>query len=87
MAQEKRPDYTPFEGTVPGINPPKTQGRCGEALQEAGERARVHYLREYYFEDQWSYDYLKTLGITQLDRTPPPGEPQDRPRRFAERHP
>ena len=45
----------------------------------SGERARVHYLREYYFEDQWSYDYLKkTLGITQIDRTPPPGEPQDR---------
>jgi hypothetical protein len=36
-------------------------------------------LREYYFEDQWSYDYLKTLGITQIDKTPPPGEAQDRP--------
>jgi hypothetical protein len=35
-------------------------------------------LREYYFEDQWSYDYLKTLGITQIDRTLPPGEPPDR---------
>ena len=45
----------------------------------SGERARVHYLREYYFEDQWSYDYLKTLGITQIDKTPPDGEPQDRP--------
>jgi creatinine amidohydrolase len=44
----------------------------------SGERARVHYLREYYYEDQWSYDYLKTLGITQIDRTPPPGELQDR---------
>jgi hypothetical protein len=32
----------------------------------SGEKARVHYLREYYFEDQWSYD------------TPPPGEPEDR---------
>jgi creatinine amidohydrolase len=42
------------------------------------ERPRVHYLREYYFEDRWSYDYLKKLGITQIDRTPPPGEPQDR---------
>ncbi len=39
---------------------------------------RVHYLREYYFEDQWSYDYLKTLGITQIDKIPPPGEPADR---------
>lgn len=45
----------------------------------SGERARVHYLREYYFEDQWSYNYLKTLGITQIDRTPPPGEPEDQP--------
>ncbi|MBL8124500.1 MAG: creatininase family protein [Blastocatellia bacterium] len=45
----------------------------------SAERARVHYLREYYFEDRWSYTYLKSLGITQIDRTPPPGEPQDRP--------
>src|SRR6185436_2770424 len=29
--------------------------------------ARVHYLPEYYSEDQWSYDFLKTLGITQID--------------------
>lgn len=41
------------------------------------ESARVHYLREYYFEDQWSYDYLKSLGITQIDRTPAPGEAPD----------
>ena len=45
----------------------------------SGERARVHYIREYDFEDQWSYNYLKSLGITQIDRTPPPGQPQDRP--------
>jgi creatinine amidohydrolase len=45
----------------------------------SAERARVHYLREYYFEDQWSYNYLKSLGITQIDRTPPQGQPQDRP--------
>jgi creatinine amidohydrolase len=45
----------------------------------SAERARVHYLREYYFEDQWSYNYLKSLGITQIDRTPLPGRPQDRP--------
>lgn len=43
------------------------------------ERTRVHYLREYYDEDRWSYSYLKSLGITQIDRTPPPGQPQDRP--------
>ena len=54
--------------------------RVAEALNRkwSGERARVHYLREYYFEDQWSYDYLKSLRITQIDRTPPPGQPQDR---------
>lgn len=45
----------------------------------SGERARVHYLREYYDEDRWSYAFLKSLGITQLDRTPPAGQPQDRP--------
>jgi hypothetical protein len=44
-----------------------------------GERARVHYLREYYEQDKWSYRYLKSLGITQIDRTPPAGQPQDRP--------
>ena len=43
------------------------------------ERARVHYLREYYFEDQWSWHYLKSQGIVQIDRTPPLGQPQDRP--------
>ena len=45
----------------------------------AAEDTRVHYLGEYYFEDQWSYAFLKKLGITQIDRTPPPGEPPDRP--------
>ena len=45
----------------------------------SGERARVHYLREYYYEDQWSWNYLKSLGITQIDGTPPPGQSQDRP--------
>jgi creatinine amidohydrolase len=45
----------------------------------SGERARVHYLREYYEQDKWSYGYLKSLGITQVDRTPPAGQPGDRP--------
>jgi hypothetical protein len=35
----------------------------------ANEKARVHYLTEYYNEDRWSYDFLKTLGITQIDST------------------
>src|SRR5262245_65547021 len=29
--------------------------------------ARVHFLPEYYDEDRWSYDFLKTLGITQIN--------------------
>ena len=55
--------------------------KVAEALNRkwSAEPVRVHYLREYYFEDKWSYDYLKRLGIRQIDRTPPPGEPQDRP--------
>jgi creatinine amidohydrolase len=55
--------------------------RVANALNQrwSGERARVHYLREYYYEDQWSWNYLKSLGITQIDRTPPPGQSQDRP--------
>jgi creatinine amidohydrolase/Fe(II)-dependent formamide hydrolase-like protein len=27
--------------------------------------ARAHYISEYYEEDKWSFDYLKTLGIMQ----------------------
>jgi creatinine amidohydrolase/Fe(II)-dependent formamide hydrolase-like protein len=30
-----------------------------------GTPARVHYVTEYYTEDIWSFDYLKTLGILQ----------------------
>ncbi len=45
----------------------------------AGERARVHYLREYYYEDQWSYAFLKSQGIVQIDKTPPAGQAADRP--------
>jgi creatinine amidohydrolase len=41
----------------------------------AAETARVHYLTEYYNEDRWSYDFLKTLGITQIDKTE--GRPPD----------
>ena len=45
---------------------------------DAGLPARVHYLREYYDEDQWSWDFLKGLGIVQIDSTPPPGQDKDR---------
>ena len=30
-------------------------------------KARVHFLPEYYTEDQWSWDYLKSLGYVQID--------------------
>ena len=41
----------------------------------AAETARVHFLPEYYDQDRWSYDYLKTLGITQVNKTA--GQPAD----------
>jgi hypothetical protein len=44
----------------------------------AAEPARVHYLREYYYEDQWSWDFLKAQGIVQIDNTPPTGQEKDR---------
>jgi hypothetical protein len=55
--------------------------RVADALNRrwSAERTRVHYLREYYYEDQWSWNYLKSLNITQIDQTPPPGESPDRP--------
>jgi creatinine amidohydrolase len=43
-----------------------------------GDTARVHYLREYYYEDQWSWDFLKAQGIVQIDNTPPEGQAKDR---------
>ena len=51
------------------------------AQQEMGGRsrhaARVHFLPEYYTEDQWSYDFLKSQGIVQIDKSAPAGQ-QDR---------
>ena len=32
--------------------------------------ARVHYLPECYREDIWSYEFMKSRGITQIDGTP-----------------
>ncbi|MBK5291061.1 MAG: alpha/beta fold hydrolase [Acidobacteriia bacterium] len=45
----------------------------------AGTATRVHYLAEYYSEDPWSYEFLKSRGIVQIDKTPAPGEKPDRP--------
>ena len=42
------------------------------------ETARVHFLREYYSEDQWSYDFLKSQGVIQIDKTAPAGQAADR---------
>lgn len=39
--------------------------------------ARVHYLPEYYDEDRWSYDFLKSQGIVQIDKSAAAGQ-QDR---------
>jgi creatinine amidohydrolase/Fe(II)-dependent formamide hydrolase-like protein len=38
------------------------------------ETARVHFLPEYYNEDQWSYDFLKSQGIVQIDKSAPAGQ-------------
>jgi creatinine amidohydrolase len=43
----------------------------------AAEPARVHFLPEYYNEDQWSWTYLKSLGVVQIDKSAPEGQ-QDR---------
>lgn len=32
-----------------------------------GAGARAHHLPEYYEEDRWSYDFLRSEGITQID--------------------
>jgi hypothetical protein len=42
-----------------------------------GSDARVHFLPEYYSEDQWSWDYLKSQGIVQIDSLAAP-EGRDR---------
>ena len=63
-----------------GDNQPGME-KVANALNETwkAEKTRVHYLPEYYREDQWSYQYLKSQGITQIDKTPPAGESEDRP--------
>ena len=39
----------------------------------------MHFLPEYYSEDMWSYQFLKSNGIVQIDKTPPTDEKPDRP--------
>ncbi|MCC6243913.1 MAG: creatininase family protein [Gemmatimonadaceae bacterium] len=43
-----------------------------------GKPARVHFLPEYYTQDQWSYDYLRSLGIVQVDSLAAAGQARDR---------
>ena len=38
----------------------------------------MHHLAEFYTEDRWSYDFLKSQGITQIDTAPLVGESEDR---------
>lgn len=58
--------------------------RVAEALNQewAQETTRVHYLREYYSVDVWSYEYLRQRGITQIDESPMDSESQDQPTPF-----
>jgi creatinine amidohydrolase/Fe(II)-dependent formamide hydrolase-like protein len=42
------------------------------------DTTRVHFLREYYSEDQWSYDFLKSQGVVQIDKTAAAGQAADR---------
>ena len=42
------------------------------------ETTRVHFLREYYSEDQWSYDFLKSQGIVQIDKMATGNQAPDR---------
>jgi hypothetical protein len=44
----------------------------------ANDSARVHFLPEYYSEDQWSYTFLKSKGVVQIDSTAPAGQARDR---------
>ncbi len=48
------------------------------AWSAAGRPARVHHLPEYYTEDQWSYDFLKSQGIVQVDSLAPAGQARER---------
>jgi creatinine amidohydrolase len=45
--------------------------------EPAATGTRVHFLPEYYTEDQWSYDFLKSQGVVQIDKSAAAGQ-QDR---------
>jgi creatinine amidohydrolase len=62
-------------GNLPGME------RVAKALNAKWRNTptRVHHLAEYYNEDPWSYSFLKSKGIVQIDQTPPKGKAKDRP--------
>lgn len=57
-------------------------GNVAKALnakwEAAGAKARVHFLPEYYDEDRWSYDFLKSKGIVQIDSMATGNQAKDR---------
>jgi hypothetical protein len=48
------------------------------ARDTVNSNARVHFLPEYYSEDQWSWDYLRTLGYVQIDTLATGDQAKDR---------
>ncbi len=52
-------------GNGPGMR--NVAAALNDQWTRQGAPARTHYLPEYYDEDRWSYDFLKSQGITQID--------------------
>jgi creatinine amidohydrolase len=50
-----------------------------EKWTTAGAKARVHYLPEYYSEDQWSYNFLQKKGVVQIDSMATGNQARERP--------
>ncbi len=50
-----------------GLGMRNVAAALNEQWTREGSQARAHYLPEYYDEDRWSYDFLKSEGITQID--------------------
>lgn len=44
-----------------------------------GKPQLARYIAEFYTEDPWSYQFLKSRGIVQIDNAAPAGQPKDRP--------
>src|SRR5262247_484566 len=48
-----------------GANQRGMRAVAGRLNKQWGGPRSVHYIPEYYAQDMWSYDYLKTLGVQQ----------------------